>query len=357
MRPHGETLLDVRSAPVAFLGRETRGHSDHLMAGTFSLVFKDSEERAPTRVVNALGKIMVLHHSCHVQVLYADATKPLGIVLGGLEMEVTSLAGDGEMPVGNFLACLAAALTALLAAARGPLCVRQPLLGPAKVARILDDAAIGVGEKDLQAHVQPDRWVLTCLRLRSGLGGMHGSLLVVWGRLTHNERVPVPIRTQDQMGGHGRAHQRAVELDLQQPSQLGRHMQMRPVHIQPDITAERVLAQLNRVPAIGRLEAWKADRHSQVLHLEIAFERLAEPIRQRLDGGGRNMFAATSLEARREVILRGECVVRFILRFQHLQHLVIDGPRLNEAGHQRLALCAIGIQAVFKRSHALLVPS
>ncbi len=51
------------------------------------------------------------------------------------------------------------------------------------------------------------------------------------------------------------------------------------------------------------------------------------------------LLTATSLEARRQVILRRESVVCLILRFEQLKHLVVDGLRLHEAGHHLLALC------------------
>ena len=54
------------------LRREARRDSHHHMTGSLSLVREDVEKRAPTRVVNALGERMVLHHPGHVQVFDTD---------------------------------------------------------------------------------------------------------------------------------------------------------------------------------------------------------------------------------------------------------------------------------------------
>src|SRR5262249_4777299 len=103
------------------------------------------------------------------------------------------------------------------------------------------------------------------------------------------------------------------------------------------------------------LEAREARRQAQLFHLQEPLERLGEPIRERLDGGGGHSTTATSLEACREVILRGKRAVCLVLRVQVCPHLVIDGPRLTKAGHQLLALCAVWVHPILKRSHALLV--
>ena len=92
MRPHAQALLDVLPASAALLRREARGHSHHHMTGSFSLIREDVEKRAPTRVVNALGEMLVAHHPCHVQVFDTDVAVPLRVLFGRLEMKIASLA-------------------------------------------------------------------------------------------------------------------------------------------------------------------------------------------------------------------------------------------------------------------------
>jgi hypothetical protein len=77
-----------------------------------------------------------------------------------------------------------------------------------------------------------------------------------------------------------------------------------------------VLAQLEAVPAMGRLEAREAHGQSRLLAAQIAVERRAEPIRQRLHCRRRHRRTATAFAARRQVVLRGNvpaaayCAVR-----------------------------------------------
>lgn len=266
MGAHAQAFLDVLPTLAAPLRREARGHSDDLMTGSFSLVFQDTEKRAPTGVVNTLGEMVAAHHPTDVQVFHTDMTVSLGIVLGGLEMEVAALATDLEMLVCYFSAGLAAAMTSVLATAHGALSVCQAFLPSTIVAWVLDRAAFGVGQKHLQAHIQSDsQMVACCLRRMDLTKGVLGRCLA------DDQGIPVPVRAQDEMGRHWRAFQGAMQLDLEQAAQLSGQVQMLPVLVQPDITAHRVLAELNRVPAVRRLEAGEAHRKAEVLHLKIPF--------------------------------------------------------------------------------------
>src|SRR5260221_5743481 len=134
MGAYRQAFLDVRPTAMALLRREARGDADHLMAGSFSPVFKDAEKRAPTGVVNALGTMMVAHHPADIQVLHADAAVPLGIVLGGLAVEVAPLATDLQMLARDFPIRFAATMATLLAAAHPALPMRPALLGLAVMA-------------------------------------------------------------------------------------------------------------------------------------------------------------------------------------------------------------------------------
>src|SRR5215472_965604 len=350
MRPHTEAFLDVLATPAALLRGIARRDSNHLMAGSLSLVAQDVKKRAPTGVVNTLGEMVIAHHPYHVQVLYAEAAVPLSIPLGGLEVEVAALATDLQVLAGDFAAGFATAMAALRAAADGALPVRQALLPPTIVSGILHRLALGVGQKHFQAHVQPNRGMIAIR-----LSGMCFSESILGQRLTDDQRVPMSISPQHEMRRDGRPFKRAVQLDFEQAPQLGGHMQMRTSFIEPYVAVRFILAELNRVPAVGRLEAREAHRHSQLLEVQGAFERLGKPVGQRLHRCGGHRLAATSLEARREVILRGKRAVRVILRSQTRQHLIIDRSRFREAVHQLLSLCAVGVQSVLKRSHALLV--
>ena len=118
MRPYAQAFLDVLAASATALRCEVRGHSHDHVTSSCSLVREDVEKRTPTRVVNALGKLVVSRHPRYMQVFYTDATVPHCIVLGGLEMEVLSLARNLAVFAGDFPRGLAPTVAALLAAAQ-----------------------------------------------------------------------------------------------------------------------------------------------------------------------------------------------------------------------------------------------
>jgi hypothetical protein len=111
------------------------------MTSSFSLVREDNEKCAPTRVLYALGEMMIPHHPDHVQMFDTNTAIALCVVFGSLEVEVTTLAADLEMLACDLTAGFAAAMTALLPAAHPALRMRQTLLALPKVSRILDSIA------------------------------------------------------------------------------------------------------------------------------------------------------------------------------------------------------------------------
>ena len=208
MGTHTQALLDVLATTAALLRREARWDSNHHMIGSLSLIREDIEKRAPTRVVT-LGEIAIPHHPGHVQVLDTNTAIPLGIVLGGLEMEITSLATDLEMFTGHLALGFAAAVAALRAAAGGALRVRKALLAFAVLSGIFHHAAVRIGQEHLQPHVQANSRVGALHPLR-----MDDALLVLGFRLTHDQRVPMIVSAQHQVSRYRHADQRAMELDL-----------------------------------------------------------------------------------------------------------------------------------------------
>src|SRR5262249_18743406 len=144
------------------------------------------------------------------------------------------------------------------------------------------------------------------------LSGMRLAKDIGWRRLADNEGIPVIIGTQHQMRCDWSALQWTAPFDLEQVTQLGRHIQLLSVCIQPDIVVCFALAQLNGAPAVRCLEAGKTDRKPQVRHLQETFERLAESVSQCLYCGRGYSLSAAPLEARRQLVLRRERAVRFI---------------------------------------------
>ena len=164
MRTYRQTFLDVVATLAALLGCEARRDSHHHMTGSLSLICEDVEKRAPTGVVDAFGEVMIPHHPRDIQVLHTDAVVPRSILVGRLKVEVAALASDLQMLDRHVTIGLAAAVTAFFAATDGALRMGQAFLSSAVVARVLDDAALRVGQKDLQPHIQPNHWMLArCL--------------------------------------------------------------------------------------------------------------------------------------------------------------------------------------------------
>ncbi len=226
MGTHRQTLLYDFPARETLLGSEVRVDSDHLMTGSFSLILKDVEKRAPTGITDGFRKGMVLDHPTDGQVLNHDMVIGLGVLLSCLEMEVSTLTGNLEMGLGRIAGCLAASLAALLASAQLALFASKCLLRGAIVSWVLYRVSLRVGKEDFQTHVNAD------IRMIARTWKMFGLRL----GLTHDESVPMPVSTQYQMDGFRGSRDLPVQLDLEKLSQLGGNMQMFVVFIQPDIT-------------------------------------------------------------------------------------------------------------------------
>jgi len=95
------------------------------------------------------------------------------------------------------------------------------------------------------------------------------------------------------MRGDWRPHHWAMQFDLEHLAELGWYMQVLAVCIQPHIAARLILAQLDAMPAIRSLEAGKANRQTEVFHLQEPFERLTELVREspRLQPGDESLPA------------------------------------------------------------------
>src|SRR5258708_28076234 len=149
MGPPAQAFLNVFATSAALLGGKARRHSHHHVTGALSLIREDVKEHAPTGVVNALGKRMVLHHPRHVQVFDTDTAVVLRILFGRLAVEVTSLAAHLHVFASHVAVRLTSAVTALLAAAHSGLRPGKPLLAAAIVTRVLHAPAPRVGQKHL----------------------------------------------------------------------------------------------------------------------------------------------------------------------------------------------------------------
>src|SRR5262249_47050308 len=114
--------------------------------------------------------------------------------LGGLARPVAPRSGGLGMLLCHLTLRLAAAEAFFLSALPAVLRCGKALLPAPVIARVVHHGAVRVSQKDLQPNVQSDSKMP---KLR--LGGMRCSKGIGGQRLADDERVPVPICSQDQL--------------------------------------------------------------------------------------------------------------------------------------------------------------
>jgi hypothetical protein len=74
--PNRETFGDHNATawPRTPLAGERRRHGDYPLPGTCCLESKDGEKRAPPRIADALGEMVILDHIGHLQAFMIDHT-------------------------------------------------------------------------------------------------------------------------------------------------------------------------------------------------------------------------------------------------------------------------------------------
>jgi hypothetical protein len=182
MGTHTEGLLNKLPTVAACLRGETWIHSYHSMTSPCSLLFKKSEELTPCGIQDALRKVMVLYHMSDLQVLSRDMVIGLCILFGNFEMVIAAL-----LPSQCFL--------------RGAI-----------KTWVLYGIALAISQQRLESYINAN------IRMRT----VRWHMLSVGLRLTDDKRVPVPIRTLNEVNRLGSALYRAVQLDLEEmPDLLG----------------------------------------------------------------------------------------------------------------------------------------
>jgi hypothetical protein len=106
MGTHRQTFLYDLPTRETLLGSEARVDSNDLMTSSLSLIFKNSEKRAPTCVHDALCQMMVFDHAVDIQVLNGNVMILVGVLFSRLEMEVSTLTGNLEVSFGRVLGSL-----------------------------------------------------------------------------------------------------------------------------------------------------------------------------------------------------------------------------------------------------------
>lgn len=339
MGTNRQGFLDHLTALETFLRREAWVHSHNLMSSISSFGRKESEELSPSSITNRFGEMMVLDHSGDLQVLHGDTLIGLCIRFGNFEMEITALTGNLEMRLSRALGGFAFAMRAVLAMAHRTLLAPQGRGARTIETWVLNGVTLTIRQERLEPNVNADIGMFAESWLMFGIGL----------RLTNDERVPVPIGTQDQVYCFRSALKRTMQLDLEDMSYLFRDDEMFLVFVQIAIFA--VLSQLDRMPTVRLLEAREANaRNGMLLGGKKTFERLTQAVGKHLHGGGGNMFTLP-LESTLKVIFARKRVLLLVLLLDRLKHAIIDDARLTQASHEQAGLFLLWVDPILKRFH------
>src|SRR5436305_1953513 len=179
MGSHRQRFLHDLPTFVAFLRGETRVHSDHLMTSSLGLLFKDSEECAPTSVHDALCQGMILYHVEKSQLLNRDQLIAFCILFGCLIVKVSALTRNLEMGLCRTTSSLTASVTSLFAPTQSALFASQRLLRRAIEARVLNSTAFRVSleefphfSRNMQVLLDSIHPHITACSILSQLDGM-----------------------------------------------------------------------------------------------------------------------------------------------------------------------------------------
>src|SRR5260221_539748 len=160
------------------------------------------------------------------------------------------------------------------------------------------------------------------------MGADAGKMCALWLCLADDQRIPMPISPQDKMDSLGRALDLAMQLDLEEMSQLLRHDEVFLILVHIGIFA--VLSKLKRVPLIAFLEAGEAYFQSKLFAGKKAFERLGETVSEHLYCCGREIFAPSPGEYAGFMIISGGWSSLPFFGVLHTTALVIYETRLPQ---------------------------
>ncbi len=340
MRTHTEGLLHQFPTVTACLCGVAGTHSDHIMSSVLSFDSEDSEELPPTCIHDRFGEMVVLHHVGDLKVFDGNTLIAFSIRFGNFEMMISALALDLQVRLGGIARGFAVAFAVLLAPAHLSLLVPERFLRGAIVARVRNRVPFAIGQEGLESDIDANSRVLA---RRAGM-------LVVGFGLTDNECIPMAVSPTHEVSGFGRAFKWTMEFDLDGAAQLLGERQMLPIRGKREISL--VLSQLDRVPAIGFLEARETALLTEFSHGKEAFEGLIQTICQHLNRGSRHMLTPTTSELGGQIVFHEKLTRLLIRRFGGSQHLIVEMARLDQAPHEGFGLGFIRVDSVLKRSHS-----
>ena len=343
MRTDTERLLNKLSTVTACLCGEARVHSYDLMTSPCSLLFKDVEERTPGGVQNGFRQVMVFHQSGDLKVFHGNTLIAFRIGLRCLEVLISTLTIDLQMRLGDIAGSFAKPVTFLFTAGKRALLASEDLLRRAIETWISNGMAFAISQEGLETDIHADIRMRTC-----GWG-----MFSLWVSLADNQRIPMPIGSEYQVNRFRRAFHRAVQLDLEEVTELLGHHKVFLILMQINIFA--ILSKLDAMPPVRLLEAGEAALLAQFFHGKKAFQRFGEPVSKHLNRGGRDMFFALPLELRFQFVLVRQGATLLIFLFGYCSHLIIETTRLSQTGDEVTALGLIDEKTVLECSHECML--
>jgi putative transposase len=115
---HRQCFAHSLTTSRAILRRVARIHLDHYTASFFRFARKYQDELIPSRVTDALGEMMILHHPFDVQIFHGDRVELAYDLERRLVMKIGALASDLLMLPGQKLNRLASPIAPLVRTAR-----------------------------------------------------------------------------------------------------------------------------------------------------------------------------------------------------------------------------------------------
>src|SRR5579884_60357 len=281
---------------------------------------------------------MVLHHVENRELLNSNHLIVFRIPLGRFIVIVTSLPRNLEMGLRCATGGFPATVTAFLAP--------QRLLRSAIEAGVLNRVPFTIRQERFEANINTD----------SRMSASEGRMFGLHVGLTHDQCIPMAVSPMNKMDGLRSSLDGTVQLDFERFPDLRRDVQVFVICIQPDITAGSILAQLDRMPAIGRLEAREPDiSETQLFRRKKPFECFGESVSKHLHSRSWHRFTAPPFESGGQIVLRGEGPLLLILYLDRLKHLIVQEARLLQALYEQASLFLIRIQSKLKRSHLLIL--
>lgn len=168
MHTNVQTFGDNNATSAARLACIARIHANNLTTGAFCLVVEHLAKHTERSIVRGQGQFAVARHERKIQVFNCDQAVGLGKSGRRLVPEVAALVGNMLLQLGNLTRRFAPTRAKSLAPGQATLRAAQFAEFAAQPMRIVDQHAIGQGQKVMQTNINADRRTIMHDRRRFG---------------------------------------------------------------------------------------------------------------------------------------------------------------------------------------------